>query len=344
MSFFNKFYKNVSDVPSSVTDDHVGAYAAQTAYFFMLSIVPIILLLLLMIRVTPVTKADVMAAVITVFPSSVDSLITSVVNQVYSQSMTVIPVTVIVALWSAGKGMMALTNGLNCIYKCRETRNYFIVRIRATLYTLVFLLFMISLLILAVFGNTAYHYLQEHAAFMNPVLKIILEYRQTATPILIICIVLMIYKVLPNRRVSFLLQLPGAIFASAGWMIVSFIFSIYLDIFTGFSSMYGSLTTIILIMLWMYFCMYSILLGAELNVFVYDTFKQKHENAKKKRELKKKLKKADKEALPTDEELFEEFEEDILPDEGFLDEDLPVENFKDEDLPVEDYLDEDFPD
>ena len=65
-------------------------------------------------------------------------------------------------------------------------------------------------------------------------------------------------------------QLMGAAFSAVGWMIVSWIFSVYLDIFKGFSSMYGSLTTIVLIMLWLYFCMYILLLGGEVNVILRD--------------------------------------------------------------------------
>ena len=49
---------------------------------------------------------------------------------------------------------------------------------------------------------------------------------------------------------------------------ISFVFSIYLDVFTGFSTMYGSLTTIILILLWFYMCMYVILLGGEINALL----------------------------------------------------------------------------
>ena len=51
------------------------------------------------------------------------------------------------------------------------------------------------------------------------------------------------------------------------------------DVFRGFSSMYGSLTTIVLIMLWMYFCMYSILLGGEVNVLMYDKLFPEKEKA-----------------------------------------------------------------
>lgn len=65
-------------------------------------------------------------------------------------------------------------------------------------------------------------------------------------------------------------QLMGAAFSAVGWMIVSWIFSVYLDIFKGFSSMYGSLTTIVLIMLWLYFCMYILLFGGEVNVILQE--------------------------------------------------------------------------
>ena len=91
---------------ADVTEDHVGAYAAQSAYFFMLCMIPIILLLITMVQYTPVTKADVMTAVIQVFPTSVDSMITSIVNQVYNQSSGIIPITVVVALCPPEKAFL----------------------------------------------------------------------------------------------------------------------------------------------------------------------------------------------------------------------------------------------
>ena len=57
-------YKRIMKVLETVAGDHVGAYAAQTAYFFMICMIPIILLLLTLVQYTPVTKADVMTAVI----------------------------------------------------------------------------------------------------------------------------------------------------------------------------------------------------------------------------------------------------------------------------------------
>lgn len=268
MKRFKQTIQKIMEIPQEVSEVHVGAYAAQAAYFFMICMIPIILLLLTLVQFTPITKADVMTAVIQVFPSSVDSLITSIVNQVYNQSTGIIPITIIVALWSAGKGVLSMTTGLNCVYDCRETRNYVFLRVRATLYTVMFVIVIILLLVLSVFGNSLNLFILENVPFMSGIADWLIEARTIISPAVLVVFCLLIYKFLPNRRDRVVRQLPGAAFAALAWMIVSWIFSVYLDIFEGFSSMYGSLTTIVLIMLWMYFCMYSILLGGTINVFL----------------------------------------------------------------------------
>ena len=270
MERLKHIFTRVSQIPQESSKVHMGAYSAQAAYFLMLCMIPIILLLLTLVQYTPVTKADVMTAVIQVFPSSVDSMITSIVNQVYNQSTGIIPVTVIIAMWSAGKGVLSITTGLNCIYGCPETRNYFFLRIRATLYTIMFIVVILVLLVLSVFGNSLNLFILEHLPFLSGTADWLIEARTVISPAVLVVFCLLIYKFLPNRRDRLVKQLPGAAFAALGGLVISWIFSVYLDIFEGFSSMYGSLTTIVLIMLWMYFCMYSILLGGEINVMLYD--------------------------------------------------------------------------
>lgn len=149
--------------------------------------------------------------------------------------------------------MLALTTGLNCVYDCKETRNYIILRIRATFYTVAFIIVIIFLLVLSVFGNTLNLFVTEHYPVMERLVDQIMRIRGIITPVLLFVFTMMIYKFLPNHIVQLRIQLMGAAFSAVGWMIVSWIFSVYLDIFKGFSSMYGSLTTIVLIMLWLYF-------------------------------------------------------------------------------------------
>lgn len=265
-----KLYWKITNITRPISAHHVGAYAAQSAYFFMLSLIPIILLLLSVVRYTPVTKADVMTAVVQVFPKSFDSLIVSIVNQVYNQSMAIVPITVLVALWSAGKGVLAMTTGLNMVYECFETRNYILLRIRASVYTVLFILMIILYLVLPVFGNQLSIFVTSHVPFLTSVADKLIQLRSIIAPAALIAFSLLLYKFLPNRKITLAREVPGAIFTAIAWMVVSWVFSVYLDIFHGFSDMYGSLTTIVILMLWLYFCMYSILLGGEVNKFMYD--------------------------------------------------------------------------
>ena len=272
MGKWKKIRTQILRIIVTVTSHHTGAYAAQAAYFFVLSLIPIFLLLLTMVQFTPVTMNDVMEAVLQVFPESVAPLIRSIVIQVYTQSGTVIPVTIIVALWSAGKGVLSVTSGLNCIYAKTETRNYFYLRIRASFYTVLFLLAIMLSLILSVFGNSISVMLYEYVPFLSKVVDFIIRIRTFVTLVVLTVFWDLVYKFLPNRKnrakTTLRRQLPGAVFTACGCLLVSFIFSVYLDIFTGFTNMYGSLTTIILILLWLYVCMYIILLGGEVNALL----------------------------------------------------------------------------
>ncbi len=256
----------VKKITGIIGEHHISAYAAQSAYFFVLSLIPIILLLLTMVQYTPLTKADVMTAVVKIFPSSINGLIVSIVNQVYNQSRTIIPVTSIVALWSAGKGVLSMASGLNCVYESRETRNYVFLRIRATFYTVVFIVAIVFSLLLTVFGNMLSIPIIKYLPFMTQVIDFLLRFRTLLSFVVLTVFWILVYRFLPNRRDLLRRQLPGAVFTACGWLFISFIFSIYLDVFTGFSDMYGSLTTIILILLWLYGCMYIVLLGGEVNV------------------------------------------------------------------------------
>ncbi len=234
-----KLIKKIIKMIGKMKADHVSAYAAQSAFFLMLSLIPRVLLLLAMVQFTPISKADVMLVAYKMFPSTVRASIVSVIDEVYGQSKAMIPISAVIASWSAGRVTLAVTKGLNCIYEQEETRNYFYLRIRSAIYTV--LLLLAAVLSFELLGVSFF---------------------------LIIFFSTMVYRFLPNNQREWKKQLPGAVLTAVGWTTSSYIFSIYIDIFKGFSNMYGSLKTIVIIMLWLYFCMYMLLLGGELNVLL----------------------------------------------------------------------------
>ena len=74
-------------------------------------------------------------------------------RQVYSRSMGIISITAIIAIWSAAKGVQYMTDGLNSVNDLEETRNWFVLRFWAVVYTVVFLVAIVFTLLVLVFGN-----------------------------------------------------------------------------------------------------------------------------------------------------------------------------------------------
>ncbi len=257
--------------------DHVGAFAAQASYFILLSFVPFIILLTTLVQHIPwVTQENVTELFLRLVPDSGDfqRFVLQIIREVFTKSAAVVPVSAIFALWSAGKGIQALTNGVNAIYHVEETRNYLVMRIRSAFYTLIFLVAVAGSLLFLVFGNSIQKLLERYIPMLGRIAAYIIGMR-TAVSLGLLCIVfLLIYKFLPNRKASLRSQLPGAVISAVAWSLFSLGFSIYLDVFHGLSSMYGSLTAMVMVLLWMYFCMYIVLIGAEINAYFEERFRR----------------------------------------------------------------------
>lgn len=279
MKRFKKAADTLKDFIDSMGKCHATAYAAQAAYFIILSFIPFLLLLMTSVKYTPLTRQEVIHLIMYICPEHFQGFIEGIVWEVYEKSLGVVPVSAVLALWSAGKGIQALTNGFNSIYQIQETRNYFATRIRAVFYTLVFIIAIISTLILQVFGNTLQRELSKQFPFLEQIFAMIISMRVVITLSILCLVFLLMYKFIPNRRATFRSQLPGALLCAVCWSAFSFGFSLYVDFNNGFSNMYGSMTTIVLILLWLYFCMMFVMLGAQVNHYFEEKFRWLHQIA-----------------------------------------------------------------
>ena len=265
--------KTIRGFMKRLNEDHVGAYAAQSAYFILLSFIPFVLLVVTLVKYTPLTRDDVYSVLINMLPTEFQSY-AGIVNEIFYQSVAYMPITIITTLWSAGKGIAALTNGLNSIYHVTETRNYIINRLRGMAYTLIFAAAFLTSLVLLVFGTRIQNKLTEHLPMVARVTSSIMGMRTLITTGVLAVLFLVLYKCIPNRKASFKSQCPGALISSLAWSIFSLAFSMYLDIALAASNMYGSLTMIVFIMIWMYFCMWILLIGAEINAYFEDKLRK----------------------------------------------------------------------
>ncbi|MDO4679480.1 MAG: YihY/virulence factor BrkB family protein, partial [Eubacteriales bacterium] len=256
-----------------ISSDHVSAYAAQAAYFLILSFIPFVLFLTTFIRYTPLTYNLVRDAIIGFVPNNLQSFLLGILGDVYMRSSAIAPITAIIALWSAGRGMQSITNGLNTIYHVKETRNWLMTRIYSVVYTMLFVISLIVSLTLLVLGTRIQAAIAKHFPIIGDILGRLIGARTLLVFAVLFLVFLFLYKVLPNRKATFKSQIPGALITAVAWSVFSYGFSIYFELVPNFSNMYGNLTAIIMVMLWLYVCMNLVLYGAETNAYFEKQFR-----------------------------------------------------------------------
>ncbi len=253
--------------------DKINAYAAQSAFFIILSAIPFLMAFSSLLRYTFLTEDIVVTFMRGILPEYISPFLISLVHEVYNRSAGLISVTAVVAIWSAARGVLYISDGLNAVNGLEETRSWIVIRLRAVFYTLIFLVAIVFILIVLVFGNSLRKVAVSYVPVLGHVVTLISKMRGLFMLGVFTLFFDIMFTALPNRKVTFKSQLPGAAICAVAWYAYSFGLSIYVDYFNGYS-MYGSLTTIALVMLWLYFCMYIMLLSAEVNVVFNELFKR----------------------------------------------------------------------
>lgn len=247
-------------------EDHVAAYAGQATLFILISFFPFLMFLLTLIRYLPITESNIMIIIDYMFPNNISPMFIRVIAEAYDKgSATIMSITAVTALWSASRGFIALARGLNCVYGIKETRGYLKTRIASALYTLVFALILVITLVFLVFGNRLYVWLGDVFPIIKDTALIIISLRAVVGLAILVIFFIILFLAIPNRKSKLTDELPGAIVAAGGWMGFSYLYSFYIDNMANMSNTYGSLAAIIFLVLWLYFCMYILFIGGEIN-------------------------------------------------------------------------------
>ena len=259
---FNKLKFLIEEINVSYIDEH----AAGCAYYTILAFIPLILLILTLTKYFGIDKQLFIFILQGIVPGDIlNDAVLNIVEEVYSKSFGTITVSALVTLWSAGKGFFALCKGLSAAYGLEYDNKYMHFRLRAIIATVVFIILIVLSLLLLVFGNRINIFLQERFNIFSKIINLVLNSKTLISIFALTIILTIMYKFIPKHKFRLRDQIPGAIIAAVSCNIISVFYSLYVEIFTGFSLMYGSLTTIVFAMLWIYACMYSILIGAVIN-------------------------------------------------------------------------------
>ena len=261
-----KIGKTFSD---KLKKDHVSAYSAMSSYFLIMSFVPFLMLLLSLAKYLPFTADDVMNLLKSISLVSENSFLQSILDEIFSHSnFSIMGLTIITLLWAASKGVWAMIQGFNSVYDIEESRNTLILRIISMFYTLALMLVIIITLILLVFSFSIHSYVNLHFPRLAPIAVMLVNLRGFFSLFFLTGFFLLLYIFIPARKTTIKDEMVGAVFASLGWSVFSFAFSIYVSRFSSYTKIYGSLGTVLLFFLWLYMLMYIMYVGAEINFFL----------------------------------------------------------------------------
>ena len=263
MEGWKKWLKKGKAAVKYVTRLNIPAHAAHAGYFMVLSLFPMLVLLLGLLRSTGIavhTLTDLLEGVI---PGALLPGAKRLIMSTYqSTSAAALSISALAALWSASRGIYGLRRGLNAIYGAEESRGYFYTRAVSAVYTVAFLLVLLLTLIFSVLGDALLR------RFPQTLLSGMIDVRFLLLLVLQTGLFSAMFMVLPNRKNRLLSCLPGALLASLGWLVFSDLYSVYVAYFSGYASIYGSVYAVALSMLWLYWCICLVFYGGALNAFL----------------------------------------------------------------------------
>ena len=249
----------------------IPLHAANTGFFLILSLFPALVLLLSIIRYTPLDVHSLLGFLEGIIPEALLPEVELLVVSTYENtSGAVVSLSAATALWSASRGIYGLITGLNTIYQAAEHRSFLQVRLLSVLYTFAFLLVLLLTLVLHVFGTGLLELMAGSSIPFFRFLSGVVDLRFFLLVFLQTALFSAMFMALPNRKNSLGDSLPGAFLASIGWLVFSHLFSLYVEFFPTYSRIYGSVYAVALSMLWLYCCISIVFYGGVLNRILMD--------------------------------------------------------------------------
>lgn len=255
---------------NEIVEKKVTVYGAQAAFFLQLSVIPFLMAILNVFQfLSPSVLKTLFELLEKIGNEQFYRTISYIISELYIQSSgALISVSLIGALWSSSKGVYAIERGLNEIYGNQKGNGFVKARLISFFYMIILIAVLFFTIAVLMFGSSIQKLIGRFLPPLYHILKLFLQFRLLAAVPILILFFMTLYTFYPGRKLRFRDQFWGAAFSAAAWIIFSFCYEFYIQNITNYSHIYGSLGAILLLLLWIYFCICIMLFGAELNQFL----------------------------------------------------------------------------
>lgn len=251
------------------SEHHITAFSAQMAYFLFLSIFPFMMFLLSLAGRLNVDTQVMINVMERGMPADVSSLLGSFISShIMVDSMSILSISGVMALWSASRAISGLIRSFNMAYGIVEKRNFAVVKLIGVAYTFMLVIAIITTLALPNIGSGFFDFLKTYITVPDYIIQMFYSVRIVLFIGVYILVIGSMHMVLPAERLYLKDIYIGAIFSIVGWYILSIVFNVFVSSFVNYTVVYGGLAAIVTLMIWMYAMSIVMMLGAEINSII----------------------------------------------------------------------------
>lgn len=254
----------------------VFGLAAQLAYFFLLSLFPFLLFLVTLLGYLPIDDQMLMDFFTVYAPVEISQFIQTNINQlVHAQNGGLLSLSIIGTLWSASNGVNAITKALNRAYDVEEDRSFLVARIIAMIMTIAMIAVIVLAFLLPIFGELIGVYIFSFFGLSDNFIEFWNTLRWVISTFIFFVVLLALYLLIPNLKVTLKSAILGTLFATISWQMTSLGFSYYVRTIGDYSTTYGSLGVVIILMIWFYLSGILIITGGIINASMQKNDREK---------------------------------------------------------------------
>ena len=270
---FKKFCK---EMYYRIMYDEISLLSANLSYYFILSLFP---MLIVALALTPYFKIDqqfLLEKIQSYAPGDLGDYLFDMISEVLNnKNNTIITVGIVFTLWSASSGIYGIIIAFNNAFRVRDGRIWIVTKLISVILTALFLVGMFVALVLIVFGKQL-TYILFHKFNLDEGYYNLWSVLNSSLPVLFIFLIFVfLYTMGPNLKLKAISIIPGAVFATISWIIVSKLFGYYIDHFSSYIKTYGTIGALMAFIIWLYITGYILILGAEINA-IFHNYKVEH--------------------------------------------------------------------
>lgn len=270
----NNWYDFLNKIVNKLMDNDMSERAASVAFSLILAVFPTVIFLFTLIPFIPIDNLEnqIMAFFQRVLPSGTFDAVGATIRDIVSRPRGgVLSVGFLFALYSATSGMVALMNAFNSSHETHEQRSFLKTRLVAVALTTALAVALFLAIAVLVVGGVVTSYLQQFGFFNNEFVVYLLNIgRYLLVFLVFVGVVAIIYRYGPDVDMKWAFVTPGGVTASVLIVALTLGFSYYVSNFGSYNKVYGSIGTLIALMIWTNLISLMLILGFEMNVSLYD--------------------------------------------------------------------------